>query len=77
MQKIEMIRECKKSDFRKIFEIVNDAAQAYKGVIPTDRWHEPYMTLGELRKEIKDGVTFWGLEHDGQLLGLMGIQDKG
>jgi len=77
VQKIEMIRECKKSDFRKIFEIVNDAAQAYKGVIPTDRWHEPYMTLGELRKEIKDGVTFWGLEHDGQLLGLMGIQDKG
>ena len=72
-----MIRECTESDFNRIFEIINDAAQAYKGVIPEDRWHEPYMPFEELRKEIENGVVFWGLEHDGQLLGVMGIQDKG
>lgn len=72
-----MIRECKESDLRTISEIINDAAQAYKGVIPEDRWHEPYMSLEELRKEIEDGVFFWGLEHNGQLIGVMGIQDKG
>ena len=58
-------------------EIINDAAQAYKGVIPEDRWHEPYMPFEALSKEIDSGVVFWGLEHDGQLLGVMGIQDKG
>ncbi|MCF8079065.1 MAG: GNAT family N-acetyltransferase [Desulfobacterales bacterium] len=72
-----MIRECKKSDLNRIFEIINDSAQAYKGVIPEDRWHEPYMPFEELSKEIDSGVIFWGLEHDGQLLGVMGIQDKG
>jgi N-acetylglutamate synthase-like GNAT family acetyltransferase len=72
-----MIRECKESDFRAISEIINDAAQAYKGVIPEDCWHEPYMSFEELRKELGDGVIFWGLEHDGQLIGVMGIQDQG
>ena len=72
-----MIRECTESDFKTIFEIINDAAQAYKGVISKDRWHEPYMPFEELRKEIENGVVFWGLERDGQLLGVMGIQDKG
>jgi N-acetylglutamate synthase-like GNAT family acetyltransferase len=72
-----MIRKCKESDLNTIFEIVNDAAQAYKGVIPKDRWHEPYMSLAELRTQIEDGIVFWGLERDGQLLGVMGIQDKG
>ena len=72
-----MIRRCKESDFNTIFEIINDAAQAYKGVIPQDRWHEPYMSLAELRAQIEDGIVFWGLERDGQLLGVMGIQDKG
>ena len=72
-----MIRKCKESDLNTIFEIVNDAAQAYKGVIPKDRWHEPYMSLAELRTQIEDGIVFWGLERDGQLLGIMGIQDKG
>ena len=76
-QEIKMIRECKESDFNRIFEIINDAAQAYKGVIPADRWHEPYMPFEELMKEIENGVVFWGLVHDGQLLGVMGIQDKG
>ena len=72
-----MIRKCKDSDFNTIFEIINDAALAYRGVIPQDRWHEPYMSLAELRAQIDDGIVFWGLERDGQLLGVMGIQDKG
>ena len=72
-----MIRECSETDFSTIFEIINDAAQAYQGVIPEDRWREPYMTREELRKEIEDGIVFWGLEQDGELLGVMGIQDKG
>ena len=71
-----MIRECNEADFKTIFEIVNDGAQAYKGVIPGDRWKEPYMPSEELKSEIEDGVVFWGLEHDGQLLGVMGIQEK-
>ena len=72
-----MIRPCKESDFNTIFEIINDAAQAYKGVIPEDRWNEPYMSFEELMNEIKDGVVFWGSENDGELLGVMGIQNKG
>ena len=71
-----MIRECTKTDFNTIFEIINDAAQAYKGVIPEDRLNEPYMSLEELKAEIEDGIVFWGLERDGQLLGIMGIQDR-
>jgi N-acetylglutamate synthase-like GNAT family acetyltransferase len=59
-----------------IFEIINDAAQAYRGVISDDCWKEPYMSSAELRYEIENGVVFWGLEQDGQLLGVMGIQDK-
>ena len=72
-----MIRICKESDLNTIFEIINEAAQAYKGVIPQDRWHEPYMSLEELRAQIEDGIVFWGLERDGRLFGVMGIQDKG
>lgn len=71
-----MIRECTESDFKAVFGIINDAAHVYKGVIPEDRWHEPYMPFEELMKEIKDGVVFWGLEHNEQLSGVMGIQDK-
>lgn len=72
-----MIRKCTESDFNTIFEIINDAAIAYKAVIPRDRWHEPYMSAPEIRHEIEDGVTFWGFEKDGDLLGVMGIQDRG
>lgn len=57
--------------------IVNDAASAYRGVIPVDRWHEPYMPAEELVKEIADGVIFWVAEQQGRLTGVMGIQDKG
>jgi N-acetylglutamate synthase-like GNAT family acetyltransferase len=71
-----MIRRCDQKDFAVILEIINDAAQAYKGVIPADRWHEPYMSRRQLQKEIHAGVIFWGLEEKGRLIGVMGIQDK-
>ena len=71
-----MIRQCKEGDLNAMFEIINDAAQAYKGVIPEDCWKEPYMPFDELMSEIEDGVVFWGLEEGGQLLGVMGIQSK-
>jgi GNAT superfamily N-acetyltransferase len=57
--------------------IVNAAAEAYRGVIPADRWHEPYMPMAELQGEIAAGVEFWGYEDDGELLGIMGIQPLG
>jgi GNAT superfamily N-acetyltransferase len=69
-----MIRRCEHSDFEAMVEIVNDAAQAYRGVIPADRWHEPYMPREALQHEIEDGVVFWGYEVDGELAGVMGIQ---
>jgi len=69
-----MIRSCTDSDIPNIFAIVNDAAQAYRGVIPSDRWREPYMPMEELKKEIAAGVTFWGVEDNGQLVGVMGMQ---
>jgi len=72
-----MIRQCKKSDFNALVEIINEASQAYKEIIPDDRWNDPYMPAEELRTEIEDGVVFWGFEKDGMLLGVMGIQDKG
>jgi GNAT superfamily N-acetyltransferase len=59
-----------------MYAIINDAAQAYKGVIPDDCWHDPYMPLDELKHEIEDGVVFWGIEEGGRLLGIMGIQDR-
>lgn len=68
------MRLCAASDFAAMFEIVNDAARAYKGIIPADRWHEPYMPEEELRHEIDAGVVFWGYEEDGRLVGVMGIQ---
>ncbi len=72
-----MIRRCNKSDFDAIHEIINDAAQAYRGVIPADRWHEPYMSADELADEIRSGVMFWGADRDGALAAVMGIQDRG
>ena len=70
------IRKSVANDFEAILAIINDAAQAYRGVIPSDRWHEPYMSADELAKEIASGVIFWMAEDNGQLLGVMGIQDK-
>jgi GNAT superfamily N-acetyltransferase len=70
-----MIRRCKPDDFESIYEIVNDAAVAYKGVIPPDRYHEPYMGREDLQHEIDAGVRFWGYEENDRLIGVMGIQD--
>jgi len=72
-----MIRKCRQDDLTTMYVIINDAAQAYKGVIPDDRWQDPYMPLDELKHEIEDGVVFWGIEEDGTLVGVMGIQDRG
>lgn len=72
-----VIRKSKVEDFEAMLAIVNDAAQAYRGVIPADRWHEPYMPADELAKQIADGIVFWVAEDEGALFGVMGIQDKG
>lgn len=70
-----MIRPCSQADFEEILVTINDGAEAYRGVIPIDRWHEPYMTREELSNEILNGVLFWGYEQDGALLGVMGAQN--
>jgi GNAT superfamily N-acetyltransferase len=70
-----MIRRCAEADFEAIHEIINDAALAYRGVIPADRWHEPYMSREELAREIASGVDFHGWEENERLLGVMGIQN--
>ena len=71
------IRPAATADFPAILAIINDAARAYKGVIPDDRWHEPYMSADELAKEIADGVRFWIADDDGTVSAVMGIQDRG
>jgi N-acetylglutamate synthase-like GNAT family acetyltransferase len=72
-----VIRRSGEGDFAEMLAIVNDAARAYRGVIPGDRWHEPYMPADELASEIAAGVVFWVAEQQGRLSGVMGIQDKG
>lgn len=72
-----LIRKSVESDLATLLAIVNDAAQAYREVIPADRWHDPYMSTDELERELSSGVEFWVAEEDGRLLGVMGIQDKG
>ena len=69
-----MLRECADSDFETIYHIINSAAEAYKGIIPMDRWNEPYMSLEELEEELNAGIVFWGYEDDGELVGVMGVQ---
>jgi N-acetylglutamate synthase-like GNAT family acetyltransferase len=71
-----MIRNATAEDFEEIFNVINDAAIAYKGVIPPDRWHEPYMTKEELLAQIEDGVRFFCYVDDDVIIGVMGIQDK-
>jgi GNAT superfamily N-acetyltransferase len=71
---VSEIRRCRDDEREAILAIVNAAAEAYRGVIPPDRWHEPYMAAAELEAELAAGVEFWGYEADGALLGVMGIQ---
>jgi N-acetylglutamate synthase-like GNAT family acetyltransferase len=70
-----IIRPCRQSDFLAIWTIINDGASAYRGIIPADRLHDPYMTVEELNHEIAGGVQFWGCEDNGSLVGVMGSQD--
>jgi GNAT superfamily N-acetyltransferase len=70
-----MIRRCDDRDFELIWTIINDGAQAYKGIIPADRWAVPYMSQEKLRHEIDDGVVFWGYEENETLAGVMGMQE--
>ena len=71
-----MIREGTDEDFEEIFNIINDAAIAYKGVIPPDRWHEPYMTKDDLQGQLADGVRFFCYVDNNQVIGVMGIQNR-
>jgi GNAT superfamily N-acetyltransferase len=68
------IRPCRDDEQDAVLAIINAAAEAYRGVIPADRWHEPYMESRELESEIAAGVRFWGYEADGALIGTMGVQ---
>jgi GNAT superfamily N-acetyltransferase len=71
------IRLCRDDERSDILTIVNAAAAAYRGVIPADRWHDPYMAAAELDGEIAGGVAFWGYESGGDLIGVMGTQPVG
>jgi GNAT superfamily N-acetyltransferase len=73
---LHLIKKSTISDFTEIYGIINDAASAYKGIIPEDRWHEPYMPKSELQKQIDDAVEFWCYFENNEMLGVMGIQDK-
>ena len=68
------IRRCHDGERPAVLGIINAAAEVYRGVIPADRWREPYMSRLELDREVAAGVAFWGYEADGALLGVMGIQ---
>ncbi|MDP2044738.1 MAG: GNAT family N-acetyltransferase [Deltaproteobacteria bacterium] len=69
------MRPLQDQEIDRALAIINQAALAYKGVIPADCWEEPYMPEAELRAEIAAGVNFWGYEDEGRLLGVMGRQD--
>jgi GNAT superfamily N-acetyltransferase len=68
------VHSCRDDERAAILAIVNAAAEVYRGVIPADRWHEPYMSSAELDAELGAGVEFWGYEQDGALVGVMGFQ---
>jgi GNAT superfamily N-acetyltransferase len=69
-----MIRNCRTDEQATILEIINAAAERYRGAIPTDCWHEPYMTPDALARDIGANVSFWGYEDGGELVAVMGIQ---
>jgi GNAT superfamily N-acetyltransferase len=70
-----MIRRCIDVDIPAVDVIINESAEAYRGVIPPDCWHEPYMSRAALEAEIAAGVDFWGWEESGALIGVMGLQN--
>ena len=68
-----MIRPCRDYDLQPVCAIINDAAGAYKGAIPDDCWHEPYMHMDELQREVAT-MIFYGFEEEGRLVGVIGYQ---
>ena len=68
------IRRCMPVDYPEILSIINEAAEAYRGVIPADRWHDPYMSMTDLQRDVDAGMVLWGCETDGALIGVMGVQ---
>ena len=68
-----MIRKCRADDAQRLYFIINEAARAYDGVIPADRYHKPYMSMDELEREM-GRITFFGWEENGELVGIMGIE---
>jgi GNAT superfamily N-acetyltransferase len=76
-QQMGNLRDCVSEDFPAILAVINAAAEAYRGVIPPDRWHDPYMSRDALRAELAAGVAFCGYEADGSLRGVMGLQAVG
>ena len=69
-----ILRPCRPDELPRMAALINAASEAYRGVIPADRWHEPYMPLDELTRDIRAGVAFQGAEAAGELIGIMGIQ---
>lgn len=69
-----MIRQCTPAEFDDIRAVIDDAASAYRGIIAADCWNDPYMSPDELRREIEEGVVFWGFFDGDRLLGVMGLQ---
>jgi N-acetylglutamate synthase-like GNAT family acetyltransferase len=72
-----MINKYASENFGEVLNAINDGASAYKGIIPGDRWHEPYMTHEELLAQLNEGVEFWVYAEDNRITGVMGIQSKG
>ena len=70
-----MISEYNKTNISKILHVINDASLRYKGIIPDDCWHEPYMPKQELIDEFSDGVCMYGYHHNNILIGVIGIQE--
>ncbi len=71
---MDAVRPCRDDERASMLDIVNAAAEAYRGVIPADCWHGQYMPAGELDRELSAGVAFWGYESEAGLVGVMGIQ---
>ena len=70
-----MINEYTKKDISKILHVINDASIIYKGIIPDNCWHEPYMSEQELIDEFGYGVLIFGYHYNNKLIGVIGIQD--
>jgi GNAT superfamily N-acetyltransferase len=72
--RVATIRPCRDDEKDAVLAIVNAGAEAYRGVIPADRWHEPYMSADDLGRELAAGVEFVGYQDGDGLVGVMGIQ---